>query len=323
MDDNSSMECSMLPIIEPNENFLSTIITSTEVTTEEKEQEENVTKQEENSPLSAEKTNLSLSTLDSDQPASTERIISTIIDHLLSQIESNLQSPSKSVKDDNVLRKNKQGDSKQTTRTLRSHARGKLNFSMINSNLPDRRHVSKRRLAPEKKSPSETYEKPPRKKTISERSSTNEASNHSDEQTIDTNHGQTSSLIDRLPTNEDTNIGGEDDDSSSAIQTKQIHTYLGIDSLPPNKRRLREQSAAVLTSTDASNTTEENVPIDTPTREIPINGIKQFLDIRQQVSVEPFDRERSIDSGHRSRNGMKQCYMSLFYQKFRKILLKL
>jgi hypothetical protein len=72
------------------------------------------------------------------------------------------------------------------------------------------------------------------------------------------------------------------------MNIKQIHRHPDIDSLPPNKRRLRERNAALLSSTDVSTTInsspiEENIPIETTKRDIPTNGIKQFLEIRQQV----------------------------------------
>jgi len=283
MDDNSTTESSSLPIIEQNEKFLSTIITSTElndkVVTHEQEREKNDKKQEENILLSTEINNPS-----DDQIQSTQMIISTIIDNLLIQIESNQNLPSNLSEESNVIKKEKQGDSKQTTRTLRSHAKGKINLSITNQNLNNNRRVSNRKRVLEKKLSFDINEKPQRKKRISERSNNNETSSNSDDQTIE---NLQTSIIDRITPNEDTNIGG-DDDSNSALNIKQIHTHPDIDSLPPNKRRLRERNAGLLSSTDTSNTTEENVPIETTTttttRDIPTNGIKQFLEIRQQVT---------------------------------------
>jgi hypothetical protein len=291
MDDNSTTESSSLPIIEQNEKFLSTIITSTElndkVVTHEQEREKNDKKQEENIILSTEINNPS-----DDQIQSPQMIISTIIDNLLIQIESNQNLPSNLSEESNVIKKEKQGDSKQTTRTLRSHAKGKINLSITNQNLNNNRRVSNRKRVLEKKLSFDINEKPQRKKRISERSNNNETSSNSDDQAIE---NLQTSIIDRISTNEDTNIGGGgDDDSNSAINIKQIHNHPDIDSLPPNKRRLRERNAALLSSTDTSNTTEENVPIETTTttttttRDIPTNGIKQFLEIRQQVTEKLF-----------------------------------
>jgi hypothetical protein len=283
MDENSTTESSSLPIIEENENFLSTIITSTEfngkVVTQEEEQENNDKKQEENICSLIDKNNSLLLNPDSDQSQSTEMIISTIMDNLLTQIEPNRNLPTCSSGEQNIIKKSKQGDSKQTTRTLRSHARGKI---ITNSN--DNRRVSNRRRIFEKKISFDTYEKPQRKKTISERSNNNETSSNSDDQPIENNPAKNftlkTSIIDRLSANEDggsDNDDDDDDDSQSPITNKQIHMNL----LPPNKRRLRERNAGLLTSMD---TTEENSSTETPiTRDIPTNGIKQFLEIRQQV----------------------------------------
>ena len=287
MDDHSIAESTSLPIIEENEKFLSTIMTSTElnekIVTQEEEQTANDKKQEELLPLLADKNNSSPSNPDSDRSQSPETIISSIMDNLLTQIEPNRNSSG----EENVIKREKQGDVKQPTRTLRSHARGKSNSSVNNSNSNENRRVSKRRRILEKNPSFEHYEKPPsRKKTISERWSNNETSSHSDDQTSE-NHPKKiftlkTSVIDRISSNDETNISGDgDDDSNSA---KPIHSHPDIDSLPPNKRRLRERNAGTLSSMETSNTTEENIPVETTiTRDIPPNGIKQFLEIRQQV----------------------------------------
>lgn len=106
--------------------------------------------------------------------------------------------------------------------------------------------------------------------------------------------------IDRTVINEDTNLNGEDGSVSNkiTINIKQIHNHTDIESLPPNKRRLRERHAAILNSSDTSTnnnslsssassssslSTEENFPIEPTPRNIPINSIKKFLQIRQQV----------------------------------------
>jgi hypothetical protein len=268
MDDNSTMECSSLPIIEENENFLSTIMMSAEfndkVATREEEKEKKDKTQEENNCSLVDKNNSVLLNLDFDQSQSSEMIISTLMDNLLTQIEPNRNSPQI------VIKKDKQGDSKQTTRTLRSHARGKLI-----TNFNDNRRVSNRRRIFEKKFSFDINEKPQRKKTISERSNNNnETSSNSDDQTIENNSTKIftlkTSIIDRITANED---DASDDDSHSPIITKQTPIHSDINSLPPNKRRLCERNAGLLNSTEET----------TITRDIPTNGIKQFLEIRQQV----------------------------------------
>jgi hypothetical protein len=287
MDDNSTMESSSsLPIIEENEKFLSTIITTSQfnnkVVTSDEEQKNNNNKQEENILPSPDKNSSPLSNHNFDQAQSSDMIISTVIDHLLTEIATNLNIPSNSSEEQNVKKQEKPTDGKQATRTLRSHARGKINSSIISSNFTDHRRVSNRKRIFEKKLPLDINEKPPRKRNISERSNTNETSSNSDEQ-ITENLPEKTPIIDQISTNEDTNIGGGDDDSNSAISTKQTHTHPDIDSLPPNKRRLRERNTGLISSNDTSNTMEENVSVETTRRDIPINGIKQFLEIRQQV----------------------------------------
>jgi hypothetical protein len=280
MDDNSSMECSSLPIIEENENFLSTIMTSSEfndkvATREEEEQEKKNKSQEANSCLLVDKNNSELLNPDFDQSQSPEMIISILMDNLLTQIEPNRNSPLNFSGEEILIKKPKQGDSKQSTRTLRSQARGKI---IISSN--DNRRVSSRRRIFEKKFSFDTNEKPQRKKTISERSNNNETSSNSDDQTIENNPSTKiftlkTSIIDRISANEDP---GSDDDSPSPITTKQTPTPSDVKSLPPNKRRLRERNAGLLSSNEENNSTET-----TTTRDIPVNGIKQFLEIRHQV----------------------------------------
>lgn len=80
--------------------------------------------------------------------------------------------------------------------------------------------------------------------------------------------------------------------SSSIINNKQINHTSDIDTLPPNKRRLREKNVGLTNpfpppSTTTTTTTEpqDNSPIESTTvsRELPVNNIKQFLEIRQQV----------------------------------------
>jgi hypothetical protein len=103
-----------------------------------------------------------------------------------------------------------------------------------------------------------------------------ETSSNSDDQTTDNIH---------TTINEDINIATDDGSNSntSTVIIKPVHSHPDPESLPPNKRRLRERNIGILSSIDTSTTTEENTPIETTTRDIPINGIKQFLEIRQQV----------------------------------------
>jgi hypothetical protein len=273
MDENSTMESSSLPIIEQNENFLSTVVTSTEfndkvMTTLDKEREENIL-------LPADTNISSSSNLNYDQ--SPQIIISIIIDDIIRQIDANINISSASSDEQ------KHGDSKTTTRTLRSHAKRTLDISILNQTSNNKRRVSNRRRILKKKLSLDTNERPQRKKTISERSQNNETSSNSDDQTIENIH-------DKIDQTEDTSMTEDDGNNltHSTINIKQIHRHPDIDSLPPNKRRLRERNAALLSSTDTSTTInscsiEENLPIETTKRDIPTNSIKQFLEIRQQV----------------------------------------
>ena len=235
MDENSPTESSFLPIIEQNEKFLSTVVTSSELTDKVMNQIDNEEQEE---------------------IRSTKMILLNLMDNLLGQIESNFES----AKEENLVKEEKQGELKPTTRTLRSHARGKMTLAIPNQNLHENRRVSKRRRVLESK------------KTIFERLNHNETSSNSDDQISINGH---------LPINEDTNING-DEDSNSIGLNKSIHTHSYIETLPPNKRRLRERNAALLNSLDTSNTMEENLSMET-TKDIPTNGIKQYLQIRQQV----------------------------------------
>jgi hypothetical protein len=74
--------------------------------------------------------------------------------------------------------------------------------------------------------------------------------------------------------------------SSSTINIKQSNP--SMEYLPPNKRQLRERNAGLINAS-------ENSPIETnTTREIPMNNIKQFLQIRQQVRIEFFLSNRNM-----------------------------
>ena len=271
MDENSTMESLSLPIIEQNEKFLSTIVTTSiefnnKVTTLDKEQEKNDKKQEENILLTADKNSSPLLNLDYDDIQSLHMIISTLIDNLLTQIDENLNHSPSSTEEQDINKKEKQNDSKATTRTLRSHARGKLNLLISNQTSNNNRRLSNRRRALQKNICLDINEKSQR-----------ETSSNSDDQTTDNIH---------TTINEDINITTDDGSNSntSTVIIKPVHNHPDPDSLPPNKRRLRERNIGILSSTTTnSSSTEENTPIETTTRDIPMNGIKQFLEIRQQV----------------------------------------
>jgi hypothetical protein len=95
-----------------------------------------------------------------------------------------------------------------------------------------------------------------------------------------------------------TGAGEGSSTSSSTIMTRSsLSTTADLDSLPPNKRRLRERNTTIfnpivppiiadpLIQSSNTNSNMAHSPVDTmPTREIPINAIKQFLEIRQQVT---------------------------------------
>lgn len=325
MDETNTTDSSSLPIIEENEKFLSTIITtSTElseklVTSEEGEQEKIADKlEEENLSLEIDQNNLSVSNLSSNQSPSPDMIISTLMDNLLTQIEPN-ENQQEVMKKDNV------NESKTTTRTLRSHARKQILSTLDHSHVNDNRRVSNRRRILEKKYSLDTNERPRRKKTISERSSNNETSSNSDDQPIE-NHSRKiftlkSSIIERISAIEETNLRSiADEDSNSTNPNKSISIQPDVNSLPPNKRRLRERNT---TPSNASETIEENPSVETNnTRDLPINGIKQFLQIRQQVNSF-FLSLRTHLILCRLKNDMKRCYMNLLYRKSRKISVKL
>ncbi|CAF1049365.1 unnamed protein product [Rotaria sordida] len=278
MNSNSTMETSTLSIIRQNEKFLSTIIASPEfndkVINLDEEQEKNDKKQEENNLSLTDKYSSSLGSLDYEKLQSLQTTISTIVDNLITQIDSNINMHTNTSKKQELIKKEKQNDLKQTKRTLRSHAREKLNLSISYQTSNHNQRISNRRRASEKNISFVTNEKFQRKKTISERLNN---------QIIEHNHNH--NII-----NEDININGNDGNSSNkiTINIKQIHNHSDIDSLPPNKRRLRERNTAILNSPDTSTTinsssTEENIPIESTTRNMPINCIKKFLEIRQQI----------------------------------------
>ena len=328
MDETNTTDSSSLPIIEENEKFLSTIITTSTdltekiVTSEEGEQEKIADKlEEENLSLEIDQNNLSMSNLSSNQSSSPDMIISTLMDNLLTQIEPNENH----LDEQEVVKKNNVNESKTTTRTLRSHARKQILSPLDHSHINDNRRVSNRRRILEKKYSLDTNERPRRKKTISERSSNNETSSNSDDQPIE-NHSRKiftlkSSIIERISTNEDTNLGSiADEDSNSTNLNKSISSQPDVNSLLPNKRRLRERN---ITPSNANESIEENPSVKTNnTRDLPINGIKQFLQIRQQVN-NFFLSLRNHSVLYRLKNDMTRCYMNLLYRKFRKISVKL
>ncbi|CAF0955336.1 unnamed protein product [Adineta steineri] len=268
MDDNSLMETLSLPIIEQNEKFLSTVITSSDfnnkVMTLGKKQDENIL-------LSSDEKSSIVSNINELQKQSTHMIISTLLNDIITQIDPTTSIPLTLLKTNEIIQKEKQNELKITTRTLRSHAKGKLNTLISNQCSNDYRRVSNRRRILDK-SINERFQ---RKKTLSEPSQYSETSSNFDDQTSENLHGKTESM-------DDTNTTSNDGINSI------VHNHSDMDLLATDKRRLREKNTGLLNSTDGSNTinsssAEENVSIETITRDIPVNGIKQFLEIRQQV----------------------------------------
>ncbi|CAF1259393.1 unnamed protein product [Adineta steineri] len=268
MDDNSLMETLSLPIIEQNEKFLSTVITSSDfnnkVMTLGKKQDENIL-------LSTDEKSSIVSSINELQKQSTHMIISTLLNDIITQIDPTTSIPLTLLKTNEIIQREKQNELKITTRTLRSHAKGKLNTLISNQCSNDYRRVSNRRRIFDKN----INERFQRKKTLSEPSQHSETSSNFDDQTSENLHGKTESMD---ATNTTSN------DGTSSI----VHNHSDMDLLPTDKRRLREKNTGLLNSTEGSTTinsssTEENVSIETITRDIPVNGIKQFLEIRQQV----------------------------------------
>jgi hypothetical protein len=252
-------------------------------------------------------------------------IISTILDHVLTQIESNENnsqlnslpiieddqldveddddedddeneeedeeenSSNKSIKIEKERSVTKissiKGDSKPTTRTLRSHARKKIDLSTSNPNNNIRR-VSNRRRALEKKLLLATHEKEKKRKLMPERVKKDkdnlaindemQTSSNSDDQTTEpTNMEKVSNPNDDVSSSSSIGAGDGSSTSSSTINIKQSNP--SMEYLPPNKRQLRERNAGLINAS-------ENSSIETnTTREIPMNNIKQFLQIRQQI----------------------------------------
>lgn len=96
-----------------------------------------------------------------------------------------------------------------------------------------------------------------------------------------------------------TGAGDGSSTSSSTINTKQSNLHSDIDSLPPNKRRLRERNAGLnntflpppptttitIITTDPPINSDNSLIEPITTREMPMNNIRQFLEIRQQVRI--------------------------------------
>ncbi|UJR21778.1 hypothetical protein I4U23_024853 [Adineta vaga] len=280
MDENSTMEPCALPIIEQNDKFLSTIITSIECSSNN-----NTGK-----AMTMEKT--LLNAID-ESVQSPEIIISDLLQEIITQIEEQKNVPLDSSEEQEIKKEN-EGNSKRTTRTLRSQAKGKTNNSNQTSSDNNRR-ISNRRGILDKKSLINSNGKHPRKKTISERSNNTETSSNSDDQTSE----NINEKIDRMEDSIMTSDEGNNSNQSTKIP-KQVHGHPDVGTLPPNKRRLRERNAGLLNSTDTftsinSSPVEENLLTETTTttttatptpvltRDIPRNGIKQFLNIRQQI----------------------------------------
>lgn len=186
-------------------------------------------------------------------------------------------------------------DLKPTTRTLRSHARKKSNLTNFNSNLSstnnnnNTRRVSNRRRALENKLLLNAHEKEKRRRTLTERikkdkdpNDDNHVSSNSDDQTTESAHGEKySNPNDDFSSCSSAGAGDGGGSSSSTTSSTAIPVKQSTDMecLPPNKRRLREKNH----TTNVTESSEQSPNGTTTTREIPMNGIKQFLEIRQQI----------------------------------------
>ncbi|CAF5139803.1 unnamed protein product, partial [Rotaria magnacalcarata] len=183
-DSCSTVETSSLSMIRENEKFSSTVIASPlfngKVMTLDGEQEKNGKEQEENIPSSTHKHSSTRSNRDCEKMQSLQVTISTIVENLITQIDSNTNIPSNSSEERESIHEEKQDDFRITKRALRSRVQGKLNLSAPYQLSNDNRRVSNRRRAIEKNSSFDTYEKLPRKKTTSERSN---------DPTTELNHG--------------------------------------------------------------------------------------------------------------------------------------
>lgn len=97
-----------------------------------------------------------------------------------------------------------------------------------------------------------------------------------------------------------TGAGDESSTSSSTTNPKQSNPTTDIDTLPPNKRRLRERNAGISNasvpsattdaSTNSTGTTDNSSTESATAREVPVNSIKQFLEIRQQVRINVYNK---------------------------------
>ncbi|CAF0746031.1 unnamed protein product [Adineta ricciae] len=205
-------------------------------------------------------------------------------------------------------------DLKPTTRTLRSHARGKRNLSTLvqtsaSLNNNNGRRVSSRRRALDNKTLAIMNERERKRRTTSERlrkdkdnlmnTDDMQTSSNSDDQTSENTNAEKSSLTTTTHANDEasscssTGAGDESSTSSSATNPKQSNPTADIDTLPPNKRRLRERNAGIPTasipsattdtSTNSTVITDNSSTESTTARDVPVNSIKQFLEIRQQI----------------------------------------
>lgn len=231
-------------------------------------------------------------------------------------------------------------DLKPTTRTLRSHARGKssLSASVTNPSHGNNhgRRVSNRRRVLEAKSFMNSGERERKRRTISERSRREKDSNlneefqtssNSDDQTTEYSNRKTNLisssirlsspvvLVEKIGQQSNSNAGNTHDDASSCSSTgagegsstssstnftkPSGSSIADLDTLPPNKRRLRDRNAVINNNNNNNttidvqgNVTCETSPNDSQTltstihKELPVNGIRQFLEIRQQVKFD-------------------------------------
>lgn len=242
------MEISALPIIEENDRFLSTITTSSQCNTEVATLER--------PPADT----------DAASTRSSETVIADLLHEMLVQIDESNTLPTAPCEE-------REESLKSMPRTLRSRIKGRWDAS--NGSAQDRRRVSNRKRAWDQKPPLDPSEKRARTKTASECSNANETSSNSDDQTSENLHEKTVRSEETLAT-------GDEESNSSHSTTKapkSVPSQIDAVPLPPNKRRLRERN----TGLSNPSPTEENAPVEPTARNIPKNGIKQFLNIRQQV----------------------------------------
>ena len=195
----------------------------------------------------------------SDDTADQQQDVAVLLNSLLTQIDSMEMTSST---DEQTIRSNEGiSDSKAPTRTLRSHVRKRIHTPVSEHCRQEfhrrRIHAKKTRVEPANHQSTADVlgNLKPRLLPLSRHSW------FSDEKPIPAN------ATDVSP-------------HSSTVEDEDRFHQLKIDSLPPNKRRLREQSLAII---DAP--IEEKLGCNRAKRDVPVNSIEQYLKIRQQVSV--------------------------------------